>query len=155
MGKVMAEPDAFGVHAADGAEEVEATTDACWQWPKAWRHSSGSLEKEIHLLPCRQVPEARGAPPKTGAEVVGTDPTPKPPVGRIPGRGGTLLESSTVGAIMGATGMRYNEVFPSESRKAVRSSLGSGGWGGTILMQVLGTFSRACCMTVANPKFIR
>ena len=97
---------------------------------------------------------ARGAPPKTGAVAAGADPTPKPPVGRTPGRA-AMLESTIVGAAMDAVDARGNEVFPNELRKVVRSSLGSGGRGGMILMQVIGTFSRACCMMVANPKFIK
>ena len=89
--------------------------------------------------------EARGAPPKTGTEVVGTGLAPKV---EIPGRAVTaggrtmgVTGGATVGCIMGAAGVQVAEVFPNESRKPVRLSFGSGGRGGTILMQVLGTFS--------------
>ena len=56
---------------------------------------------------------------------------------------------------MGVAGARAAEEFPNELRNSIRLSFGSGGWGGTILMQVLGTFSRACYMTEAKPWFIK
>ena len=62
---------------------------------------------------------------------------------------------ATVGCITGATGVQVAEVFPNESRKAVRLSFGSRGRDGMILMQVLGTFSRVCCITEAKPWFIK
>ena len=62
---------------------------------------------------------------------------------------------ATVGCTMGVTGARVAEEFPNESRNSVKLSFGSGGWGGMILMQVLGTISRACCMTEAKPWFIK
>ena len=100
-GKAMAEPDAFGVDAVAGAEKVEARMMLAGSGPKP---GGGAVETWKRDTPVTMLAgtEARGAPPKTGAVVVGTDLTPKPPVGRIPGRGGTL-ESATVGAIMGAT----------------------------------------------------
>ena len=67
--------------------------------------------------------EARGAPPKTGTEVVGTGLTPKV---EIPGRGGMagggtmdMTGGATVGCITGAAGVQVAEVFPNESRKVV------------------------------------
>ena len=66
-----------------------------------------------------------------------------------------MTGGATVGCIMGAAGVQVAKVFPNESRKAVRLSFGSGGWGGMILMRVLGTFSRACCMTEAKPWFVK
>ena len=101
----------------------------------------------------------RGAPPNTGTVVTGTGPVPK---AGIPGRGAItggrttgVTAGATVGCTMGVTGTQDTEVFPNESRKAVKLSFGSGGRGGTILMQVLGTFSKACCMTEVRPKFIK
>ena len=96
----------------------------------------------------------RGAPPKTGMAVAGTGPTPEPLVGRTPGTG-RMLENGAAGIPACAAGVRDAGVFPNESRKVVKSSLGSGGWGGTILIQVLGIFSRAYCITVAKPKDVR
>ena len=104
--------------------------------------------------------DARGAPPKTGTEVVGTGLAPKV---EIPGRGvmaGGRTMGVTGGATVGCTTIvslvhELLKEFPNESRNSVRLSFGSGGWDGTILMQVLGTFSRACCMTEAKPWFIK
>ena len=99
---------------------------------------------------------ARGAPLNTGTVVVGTGPVPK---AGLPGRGvmtggGTIgvTRGATVGCTTGVAGVRDAEAFPNESRKAVKSSFGSRGWGGTILMQVLGTFFKAHCMMEARLK---
>ena len=66
-----------------------------------------------------------------------------------------MLGSGAVGTIVGAASAHDAEVFLNESSKAVRSSLGSGGRGSMILIQVLGIFSRACCIMVAKPKDVR
>ena len=55
----------------------------------------------------------------------------------------------------GVTSVRVAEEFPNESRNSIRLSFGSGRRDGTILMQVVGTFSRACCMTEAKPWFVK
>ena len=133
MGKAMADPDAFGVEAAAGEEEVEARLMLAGSSLKPGGRAAETWKRDtpVAMLAGTGV---RGAPHKTGVVATGTGPTPRPPVGRTLGRGG-MLEGWAMGA----------EVFPSESRKAVRSSLGSGGRGGMILIQVLGTFSRVCC----------
>ena len=118
------------------------------------------MGKETHLSPCRQEQTQEvPPPPKTGTEVVGTGLTPK---AEILGRGVTaggwtigVTGGATVGCTMGVAGIWVAEEFPNESRNSVRLSFGSVGRGGTILMQVLGTFSRACCMTEAKPWFVK
>ena len=173
MGKVTAKPDPLGVETAAGAEEVEArpTLAGSGLIPRA-----GAEEEEARLKLVvsslkpgggavevwkRDTPVAmpagtgvRGTPPKTGAVAVDAGPMPKPPVGRIQGRAGTS-GGTIAGAAMDAVEALGNRVFPNKLRKVVRSSLGSGGQGTMILMQVLGTLSRACCMTVANLKFVK
>ena len=71
--------------------------------------------------------------------------------------GGTVgvTGGATVGCTMGVAGTRDTKVFPNESRKAIKLSFSSRGRGGMILMQVLGTFSKACCMMEARPKFVK
>ena len=98
-------------------------------------------------------------PPKTGMEVVGTGLTPKAEIlGRGVMTGGWTIGiagGATVGCTTRVAGIQVAKEFPNKSRKSVRLSFGSGGQGGKILMQVLGTFSRACCMTEAKPWFIK
>ena len=173
MGKVAAELDPFGVKTAAGAEEVEVrlTLPGSGLAPRA---GAEEVEARLTLVGSGAKPGggvvdvwkrdtpvtmlagtgARGTPPKTGAVATGTGPTPKPPVDRAPGRVG-MSGSTITGAAMDAVEALGNGVFPSESRKVVSSSYGSAGRGGTILMQVIGTFSRACCVMVANPKFVK
>ena len=102
---------------------------------------------------------ARGTPLNTGTVVAGTGPVPKAGIlgrGAMTGGGTTgVTGGATVGCTMGVTGARDAKVFPNKSRKAVKLSFSSGGWGFTILMQVLRTFSKACCMTEARPKFVK
>ena len=132
--------------------------DACWQHFKTrrWRKRSWEHGTPVAMLAGT---DARGIPPKTGTEVVGTGLTPK---AEIPGRGvmaggGTMsiTGGATVGCTMGVTGAQVAKEFPNELKNSVRLSFGSGGRGGMILMQVLGTFSRACYMTEVKPLFIK
>ena len=157
-GKVAAEPGPFGIKIAAGAEEVEARLTFAGS---SLTPGAGAEEEEARLTlggsgakPGGRVVEVwkrdttvttlagmgvRGTPPKTRAVAVGTDPIPKPPVARSPGMAG-MSGSTTVGTVTGAVEVLGNGVFPNESRKVVRSSLGSGGRGSMILMQVIGTF---------------
>ena len=153
MGKTMPGPDAFGVDAAAGAEEVEGrmTLASCGAKPGGGAWEDGKRDTLVAMPAGMGV---RGTPPKTGTVVVGTGLTPKPPVGRAQGMSG-MLENGTIDTLVGAACVCDAEVFPSESRKAVKSSLGSGGRDGMILIQVFGIFSRACCITVAKPKFVK
>ena len=96
---------------------------------------------------------ARAAPPKTGVIATIAGSMPSPPVAGVPDMEGTS-GTTIVGAAMDAVEELGNGVA-NKSRKAVRSSLGSRGQGGMILMQVIRTFSRVCCMMVANPKFVK
>ena len=94
----------------------------------------------------------RIALPKIGAELVAASPIPRPPAG-VPGCQGMAegtVEGATIDEDAGGS-----DTSPNESRKVVRWSLGSGGRGGTTIIQVLRILSRACCMMVAKPKFIR
>ena len=107
MGKAMPEVDAFGVDAAVGAEEVEVT----WMLvssilkPGGGGREVGNRDTPV-TMPAGT--DARGAPPKTGTEVVGTGLAPK---AEIPGRGVTagggtmgITGGATVGCTMGVTG---------------------------------------------------
>ena len=154
----MPEVDAFGVDAAAGAEEVEVTQTFVGSILKQGGGAREVWKRDTPVtMPAGT--EARGTSPKTGTEVTGTGLAPK---AEIPGRGVTaggrtmgVTGGATVGCTMVVAGALVAKVFPKESRKTIRLSFGSGGWGGTILMQVLGTFSRACCMTEAKPWFIK
>ena len=160
MGKLMPEVDAFVVDAAAGAEVVEVTRVPVGSILKP---GGGGREDGKSDIPVTMPAEtdARGAPifAKIGMEVIGTGLTPK---AEILGRGVTtggctigITGTATVGCTTGAAGTRVAEEFPNELRNSVRLSFGSRGWGGTILMQVLGTISRVCCMTEAKPWFIK
>ena len=157
-GKAMPEVDAFDVDAAAGAEEVEVTRMLVGSILKPGGGGREVWKRDTPVtMPAGM--DARGAPLKTGTEVVGTGLTPKAEIlGRgVMAGGGTMgvTGGATVGCTMGVTGARVAEEFPNESRKSIRFYFGSGGRGGMILMQVLGTFSRACCMTEAKPWFIK
>ena len=158
MGKAMPEVDAFCVDAAAGAEEVEVTRTFVGSIlkPGGGGREVGKRDTPV-TMPAGT--DARGTPPKTGTQVVGTGLTPK---AEILGRGATaggrtmgVTGGATVGCTMGVAGTQVAEEFPNESRNSVRLSFGSRGRGGMILMQVLGTFSRAYCMTEAKPWFVK
>ena len=86
-GKVMPEPDAFGVETAAGVEEVEVRLTLAGSGLKP---GGGLVEVWKRDTPVTMLAGtgARGAPPKTGAAVAGTGPPPKPPVGITLGREG-------------------------------------------------------------------
>ena len=130
----MPDPDAFGVETVVGAEEVEATLMLAGSSAKP-----GGGAEEVWK---RDTPVAmpagtgvRGTPPKTWMAVAG--PTPEPLVGRTPGTG-RMLEKGAAGIAVCSASVCDAGVFPSELRKAVKSSLGSGGRGGMTLIQVFG-----------------
>ena len=152
-GKAMPEVDAFGVDAAAGVEEVEVTRMLVGSILKPGGGAREVWKRDTPVTMPADT-EARGAPPKTGMEVAGTGLAPKV---EIPGRGAMaggrtmgITGGATVGCTTGVAGAQVAEVFPNEAL-----SFGSRGRGGTILMQVLGTFSRACCMTEEKPWFIK
>ena len=136
-GKAMPEVDAFGMDAAAGAEEVEVTRMLVGSILKPGGGGREVLKRDTPVTMLAGT-EARGAPLKTGTEVAGTGLTPKAEIlGRgVTAGGGTMgiTGGATVGCTMGVAGARVAEVFPKESRKAIRLSFGSRGWGGTILM---------------------
>ena len=75
MGKVAAEPDAFGVETAAGAEEVEARLTLVGSGPKPGGGVVDIWKRDTPVtMPAGT--GARGAPPKTGA--VATDAGPHP-----------------------------------------------------------------------------
>ena len=103
----MPEVDAFSVDAAAGAEEVEVTRTLVGSILK---RGGGGREVGNRDTPVTMPAgtDTRGAPPKTGMEVVGTGLAPKV---EIPGRGamaggGTMgvTGGATVGCTMGVAG---------------------------------------------------
>ena len=103
----MPEVDAFCVDAAVGAEEVEVTLTLVGSIlkPGGGGREVGNRDTPVTMLAGT---DTRGAPPKTGTEVVGTGLAPK---AEIPGRrtmagGGTMgiTGAATVGCTMGVIG---------------------------------------------------
>ena len=131
-GKAMPEVDAFSVDAAAGAEEVEVT----WMLVGSILKPGGGgreVAKRDTPVAMPAGTDARGAPPKTGTEVVGTGLAPK---AEIQGNGVTagggpmgVTGGATVGCTTGVAGARVAEEFPNESQNSVRLSFGSGGHG--------------------------
>ena len=156
-GRATPEVDAFGVDAAVGAEEVEVT----WMLSgSTLKPGGGGREVENRDTPVTMPAgtDAIGASPKARTEVEGVGVACKV---EILGRGAMaaggnmgITGGATAGCTTGVAGAWVAEELPNKSRNSVRLSFGSGGCGGTILMQVLSTFSRACCMTDAKPWFI-
>ena len=159
MGKLMPEVDAFGVDTAAGADKVEVTWALVGSILKP---GGGGREDQKRDTPVAMPTgtDARGTPPPNTRD--GGRGTGLAPKAEILGRGATaggwtigVTGGATLGCTTGVAGIRVAKEFPNESRNSVGLSFGSGGWGGTILMQVVGTFSRVCCMTEAKPWFVK
>ena len=103
MGKATPEVDAFGVDTAVGAEEVEVTWTLVGSIlkPGGGGREDGNRDTPV-TMPAGT--DTRGAPLKTGTEVVGTGLTPK---AEIPGRG-VMAGGGTMGITGGChCGMHY------------------------------------------------
>ena len=141
------------VDAAAGAEEVEVTRMLVGSILKP----GGGAEKfgrGTHLSPCRQEQRQEALPRRLERRSWALASHPKQNTGKRNdgwrwdyGHNCRCHHGMHYGCrwCMSCRGISH------ESRKAVRLSFGSRGRGGTILMQVLGTFSRACCLTEAKP----
>ena len=81
MGKPAADPDALGVEAAAGAEEVEASPPLTCKGVKPGGGAMKLLKRDTPVTMLVGT-GAIGAPPNTGTKVRGTCSIPEPPVGR-------------------------------------------------------------------------